>query len=161
MTSVHNKQAVSVLGRYVASKSEPGKGNLRCEGFRCLQLWHRVQQIRMLQREVIRCIATSSLEAILDFPSTSHLHEKLQSPSWEGKVRLERATTVQCLHATPWPGSTESKCCKMRKCRKLCHHKNLKCNVSNVTGNSSSSSRAREKGHFEVSEPIEASEVYI
>ena len=75
------KQAVSVLGRYVASKSQPGKGNLRCEGFGFLQLLHRVQQIRMLQREVIRCIATSSLEAILDFPSTCHLHEKLQSPS--------------------------------------------------------------------------------
>ena len=43
-------------------------------------------------------------------------------------LRLERATTVQCLHATPWPGSTESKCCKMRKCRKLCH-----CKIWNVT----------------------------
>ena len=99
MTSVHNKQAVSVLGRYVASKSQPGKGNLRCEGFRFLQLWHRVQQIRMLQREVIRCIATSSSEAILDFhpraicmKSSSHHLEKV-------KVRLERATTVQLCNA--------------------------------------------------------------
>ena len=161
MTSVHNKQAVSVLKRYVASKSEPGKGTLRCEGFGCLQLWHRVQQIRMLQREVIRCIATSSLEAILDFPSTSHLHEKLESPSWEGKSQVGACyycamPTCQPLAWIDWKQMLQDE--KMQKTVSL---QNLKCNVSNVTGNSSSSSRAREKGHFQVSEPIEASEVYI
>ena len=54
----------------------------------------------------------------------------------------------------------EANAASSSKCRKLCHRKNLKCNMSNVTGYSSHK-LCPKKGHFEVTEPIEASQVYI
>ena len=55
------------------------------------------------------------------------------------------------------PVLAESKRKMSSICRKVCHCKNLKCNMSNVTGNSSQKSCPK-KGRFEVGEPIQASE---